>query len=521
MDSKWISARDAGQMGYRSLSRIIGRRVTVTMTYGRFQGTLVLVDRDQTVMLSKVTDLTTNITKPGVQLFFASEILSVDLQKKDEEVCPELESSDQPITRERDKAAPLQMVDEARDVERRLTVSHTDNIQAIETAVSKLEVNFTVIDQLRTKFGNAIEDIQCQPVIGLASAGSNVCRQGSLYSLQVATKKHVFLFDIAVLGESVFKWGLKAVLEDKSVLKVVHDCRRLSDCLFHQYGTVLNNVFDTQVADVFLFHMTTGGFLPQCANSFVDCLAKHLNLDPSKTSFLPKTQEIMKDNLLWSLHPMSSPLQKALALEASYVLSLYLTMANSMMADFTSIVAAYLRVYEHNDATNWLQIPGTKLPQQFRQLKDLQRIRKEKALKDYVIDENGLLAKPGSNLKISGQDQVASDMKIQMSQDPQRSTVDVKKDQWAAGMKPVNEIKSEGRNKEPQITPCETRAISQSPPDYPVCYAAHNPVYLRFPGPQVSRQAQVPVSSHGPTAGSRVRMSAARLLAKTTYTWCS
>ncbi|XP_075119886.1 piRNA biogenesis protein EXD1-like [Leptodactylus fuscus] len=576
------SPHQASQMDSRSLSRLLGKRVTVTLTYGRHQGTLIQFDRGHAIMLCKdhrthldwrtvlwsdeskckilyvnlilgvlriqelqqscvvlpeasvfpaaeyggymrlavfgqvpllyVKDLTTNTTMTGVHLYFAPEILNVELQiDTDRKKCLEMESKGKSTTRERAKAAPFQMAKEVQDVKRRARC-HPD-MQAIKTAVHKLEVNFTVIDQFRTKFGNAIGDIQRQPVIGLAYAGSNVCRDGSLYSLQVATRSHVYLFDIAILGPDVFKQGLKAVLESESVGKVVHDCRRLSDCLFNQYGIVLNNVFDTQVADIFLFYMTTGGFLPQCTNSLEDCLTKYLDMESSKISFLPKTKEIIKDNLFWSLHPLPSFLQKALVLEASYILSLHMTMTNAMMADFTSIVAGYLRVYADSDFTSSLQVPGATLPCQFIQFRDLQRKRQEKAVKDYVVDESGLLAKPGKNQSVSGKGQKASD-KTQMSQDLPSSTLDIKRDQSETGINPVNVVKSEGHNMGLHVAPNETRGISQSVQERLVWSAAQSSGHLQFPG-----QALSPFFSLSPTTRVDLRIVGAQLLAKTTYAW--
>lgn len=44
------------------------------------------------------------------------------------------------------------------------------------------------------------------------------------------------------------KLQLDTYLSDSSfLLQVMHDCRWISDCLFHQYGVLLFNVFDTQV----------------------------------------------------------------------------------------------------------------------------------------------------------------------------------------------------------------------------------------------------------------------------------
>jgi len=55
---------------------------------------------------------------------------------------------------------------------------------------------------------------------------------------------------IYIYGDQVApeKLQLDTSLSDSSfLLQVMHDCRWISDCLFHQYGVLLFNVFDTQV----------------------------------------------------------------------------------------------------------------------------------------------------------------------------------------------------------------------------------------------------------------------------------
>ncbi|XP_071982272.1 piRNA biogenesis protein EXD1-like isoform X2 [Engystomops pustulosus] len=529
------------RIDFTFLSRVIGKTLTVTMVNGQFRGTLIHVDHGQAILLSKVKDLSTNITMSGVHLFHAPDILHVELHiDKKKEPGPEMHLEDQDVLSERVNVNPLQMGQKALEVKGTEATSYLENMHVIEAAVHKLEVNFTVIDELRTKFGNAMGDIQQQAVIGVTSAGSNVCRHGSLYSLQVATKSRVYLFDIAILGPSVFTMGLKTLLEDKSVVKVVHDCRRLSDCLYHQYGIVLNNVFDTQVADILLFHTTTGGFFPQRTNSLEDCLVKYLKMETSEISFLAKTKEIIEDHLFWSLHPMSSALQKSLSLEASYILSLYMTMANAMMADFTSMVDGYIKVYTHNDVTSAVQFSDTELPHQFRRLKDSHRTRQERAVKEYVADEHGLLAAPGKNLDISGKDSDKNQMTGQSStlrmkrdkwatemtpfyevESGEHNTLDIEREHWETGTIPFKEVKSEGHNTALQVAPYHPKVLSQSFHEYSLWPAVQNPLYFQFPRSQLSRQAQRPFSPQSPTPGSSIRMSAARLLARTSYSWCT
>ena len=60
----------------------------------------------------------------------------------------------------------------------------------------------------------------------------------------------MYLFDIFSLGNEGFKHGLKEICCSEKIVKVVHDGRFLADMLKWQYGVVLANVFDTQVADM-------------------------------------------------------------------------------------------------------------------------------------------------------------------------------------------------------------------------------------------------------------------------------
>lgn len=78
--------------------------------------------------------------------------------------------------------------------------------------------------------------------------GSNLGREGTLTLVQVASESDVMLFDILNLRSAAFSLGLRRLLEDSSVIKVMHDCRRDVDALQQLFGVHVNNVFDTQVA---------------------------------------------------------------------------------------------------------------------------------------------------------------------------------------------------------------------------------------------------------------------------------
>lgn len=85
-------------------------------------------------------------------------------------------------------------------------------------------------------------------VIAAGFTGLKLGRSGTLVWVTIATSSMVFLFDMAKIGPAkAMKEGFGAVLQDGSVVKVVHDCRAIEDLLHHQLDINLKNVFDTQV----------------------------------------------------------------------------------------------------------------------------------------------------------------------------------------------------------------------------------------------------------------------------------
>ncbi|XP_071037489.1 uncharacterized protein [Parasteatoda tepidariorum] len=114
---------------------------------------------------------------------------------------------------------------------------------------NRLPNAYLVIKCLEADFFEAIQHLNKQDVIGLSLEGCDIGRSGSLEWLNISSSTCTYLFYVASLGGDAFDKGLKMLLENKRIVKVIHDCRRASDCFYHQYNTKPSNVFDTQVAD--------------------------------------------------------------------------------------------------------------------------------------------------------------------------------------------------------------------------------------------------------------------------------
>uniref|UniRef100_A0A673TX15 piRNA biogenesis protein EXD1 n=1 Tax=Suricata suricatta TaxID=37032 RepID=A0A673TX15_SURSU len=358
---------------YHFLNQILWRRVKLTLVCGTFEGVLQHVDPNKIVVLKKVEML--DEVEQGAEGEKASSVsLNTERTRMDKikgedlNICEPLPAPESPTTSLQNdlKYSPLE----------------------------EEEVTYTVIDQFQQKFGAAMFHIKKQSVLSVATEGANLCRHGKLCWLQVATNSRVYLFDIFVLGSRAFNNGLQMILEDKRILKVIHDCRWLSDCLSHQYGILLNNVFDTQVADVLQFSMETGGFLPNCISSLQETLIRHLKVAPKYLSFLEQRQKLIQENPeVWFTRPLSPSLLKILALEATYLLPLRSVLLDELMSDLTTLVDGYLNTYREGSAD---RLGGTEptcmeLPEELLQLKDFQKQRRERASKEYRVNAQGLL----------------------------------------------------------------------------------------------------------------------------------
>lgn len=102
------------------------------------------------------------------------------------------------------------------------------------------------------------------------------------------------------LGLDENRRGLKSVLENKKILKLIHDCRNDWDSLLHQYSVRIYNFIDTQEAyfifKLFFYQEIT---LPVSLLNFIENMLK-IKLE-HKNKFKKCMNE---DPLMWGIRPM-------------------------------------------------------------------------------------------------------------------------------------------------------------------------------------------------------------------------
>ncbi|MGH0142697.1 UNVERIFIED_CONTAM: hypothetical protein FKN15_076580 [Acipenser sinensis] len=222
-------------------------------------------------------------------------------------------------------------------------------------------VDFVVIDQFQEKFGPAIIHIQNQRVIGVGVDGVGISQHERVCWMQV-----------------------------------IHDCRGISGCLYHQYAVNLANIFDTQVADVMLFHMETGGFLPERVSTLEECIIRHLKIALFRLSSLKLKAQLAEENSeVWYVRPSPVSLLRAMALSVIHLQPLRLVLLDALMSDYTSLVDNYLSVFQEEpvDIQTGSQNTSLELPKELQELEFMQKQRREWALEHYKVNEDGLLVR--------------------------------------------------------------------------------------------------------------------------------
>lgn len=88
-------------------------------------------------------------------------------------------------------------------------------------------------------------------------AAENGCDEnGGLQQTAKPPKPEVCVFDLITNPELAY--CLKPLLESDKIIKIVHDVRNKSNALFVQFKIILNNVFDTQIANLVVQQQETG-----------------------------------------------------------------------------------------------------------------------------------------------------------------------------------------------------------------------------------------------------------------------
>jgi len=119
-------------------------------------------------------------------------------------------------------------------------------------------VTFEVVDEL-SQLQEAVSRIRARPYFALDLESFDLGRHYPISVLQISlSETEVIVLDAIRLGATMFEsgQGVRELLEDPSIAKIMHDCRRDSAALYFLHGVHLRNVFDTQVFSPLKFELS-------------------------------------------------------------------------------------------------------------------------------------------------------------------------------------------------------------------------------------------------------------------------
>ncbi|KAK3523633.1 hypothetical protein QTP70_005837 [Hemibagrus guttatus] len=370
---------------YRFLESFKRKRIRLTTKGGTFVGVVQRINLNKTIILDDVAEVQSGCRFVGAKLFFGQEILNVEFTSST--------NKDGLGNEDHDKVGQLSLAEFQPYRNTLLSGGDDDDDDDDDDDEKEQFVNYVVVDEFHEKFGPAIMHIRKQKLIGLGLDGVGAFQSERLCWLQMAVKNKVYLFDILLLGARAFRNGLSSILESTDILKVMHDCRRISGCLMAQFGVNLLNVFDTQVADVMQFYAETGGFLPTRVSTLQEVISFHLKMPLSSLSSLSiKDQLCMENKEVWYVRPCPAPLLRVMALSVIHLQPLRLMLLDALMSDYTSLVDSYLKTGQENPVrTEDIGKTGLELPQELREIELIKFKRQKWAVDHYNLTEDGLL----------------------------------------------------------------------------------------------------------------------------------
>uniref|UniRef100_A0A0K8TLD3 Putative exonuclease n=1 Tax=Tabanus bromius TaxID=304241 RepID=A0A0K8TLD3_TABBR len=178
-----------------------------------------------------------------------------------------------------------------------------------------------------------------QVVVSLDCEGINLGVKGQLTLIEIGTTRgEAFIFDILTCPELVTDGGLKNLLENENVIKVIHDCRNDSVNLYNQFGILLRNVFDTQAAHAVLQYQDSGKQVYKAKYVSLNSLCEVYNapINPMKDQL---KNVYRRDQKYWARRPLTRDMLLYAAGDVLVLINeqLYANMANTIKPEFRQL----------------------------------------------------------------------------------------------------------------------------------------------------------------------------------------
>jgi len=135
-------------------------------------------------------------------------------------------------------------------------------------------------------------------------------------------------------GEEGKNNGLKALFENRNIVKIIHDCKNDWDSILHQYKTRIFNFLDTQEAffifELFYYNEIN---LPISLSNFIQ---KFTQVEMEHKAVMKESMN--RDNKIWAIRPLSENQLKYASDDVKYLIEAFQILKQKMNKNLIEIV---------------------------------------------------------------------------------------------------------------------------------------------------------------------------------------
>ncbi|KAF2880706.1 hypothetical protein ILUMI_25466 [Ignelater luminosus] len=245
-----------------------GQRLIVELKDNQiFEGDCLKTAKNR-IDLSNVSQYPDGKLQQGNLSFYRLEIVSVRVLHQTDDVQDEKLTFDSSNSQQKEKkvdSPPRQVIALLKDEYDRLL---------------EMTKNYIYMATVDNRYLDAIEHLNNCETIGVVGIDSKYGRSRHLSLLVLCSWDQVYLFDLKLYRKKGLEPDLEEILKSNEIKKVVHDSRKLTDCLWYCHKVRINNIFDTMVADLTLEKNRTGQ-TPETTRNISECLGHYLNFPSS------------------------------------------------------------------------------------------------------------------------------------------------------------------------------------------------------------------------------------------------
>lgn len=156
-------------------------------------------------------------------------------------------------------------------------------------------VPITTIEELK----DASLHLKMSSIVAFDCEGVSLSRVGPCTLMQLVgdrDQKKVFIVDLVVCTAKMLEEaGIKALLEDASLIKICWDGRMDCDALLHQFNIRVNGILDLQTLDI--FYRRAEGYRPRFVNGYAFGVTTYASLSSSDNADFERLKNQMINEL--------------------------------------------------------------------------------------------------------------------------------------------------------------------------------------------------------------------------------